>query len=106
LKVWCNGQVLTKVDSTQGVVFDVPRGALTLDDANLLVVRVDRDDPSHGLTASPRLETGSSPVLELSGRWQFRTGDDPSWSNMPLPAKFGGSTDIYFETPAPETISP
>jgi len=33
----------------------------------------------------------------LAGRWQFRVGDDPAWSNIPLPAKFGGSTDIFFE---------
>ncbi len=43
---------------------------------------------------------GSAPPLsrpELAGRWQLRIGDDPTWSNMPLPAKFGAPTDIIFE---------
>jgi hypothetical protein len=35
--------------------------------------------------------------LALRGRWEVRLGDDPEWSNIPLPAKFGTSPDIVFE---------
>ena len=48
----------------------------------------------------PVLESGDR-RLPLKGRWQFRIGDDPTLSNMPLPAKFGGSTDVYYEPKRP-----
>ena len=40
-------------------------------------------------------------TLSLNGRWQFRIGDDSNFANMPLPAKFGTSTDIVFAPPEP-----
>jgi hypothetical protein len=49
----------------------------------------------HPLTASPRLTSGAK-SLELKGRWQSRVGEDEAWRNIPLPAKFGAATDIYF----------
>ena len=36
-------------------------------------------------------------VIELTGTWQFRLGDDPSFATLPLPAKFAASTDVVFE---------
>jgi hypothetical protein len=29
----------------------------------------------------------------------MRLGEDPNWSNIPLPARFGASPDILFEAP-------
>ena len=69
-------------------------------DDNLIVIRVKFATGQRGLRTAPVLYSRSGENISLKGRWQFRIGDDPSWSNMPLPAKFGGSTDMYFE---PET---
>jgi len=89
--VWFNGEPLSGDDG-----FEVPREHISIDDASLVVVRVADSGGDGGLVRSPALTAGSR-RLELKGRWQFRTGDDPAWSNMPLPAKFGTSTDIVFE---------
>ena len=48
------------------------------------------------LPIAPRLISGKR-ILSLDGRWQFRIGDDPAWSNIPLPAKFGIGSDVLFE---------
>jgi hypothetical protein len=46
------------------------------------------------------LDRGGAP-LELRGRWQLRLGNDPAWSNIPLPARYGISPDILIEVPDP-----
>jgi len=91
-KAWLNG-VAFKPDAAG---LTVPTSAIALDDANLLVVRIAGQGPAPGITTSPVL-SGSAGQIVLDGRWQFRIGDDPTWSNMPLPAKFGTATDIVFE---------
>ncbi len=91
--LWLNGQAVE-------LPFDLPRGSVIPDDYNLLVLRIKhRTRPFEtGITQAPALVDESHKVVfELKGRWQFRIGDDPSWSNIPLPAKFGGSTDMLFE---------
>ena len=67
-----------------------------MDDANLLVVRLDPATGESGLNTAPRVHSGKQ-QMELGGRWQIRIGDDPTWSNIPLPARYGTSTDIIFE---------
>ena len=54
-----------------------------------------------GFAVAAVLSAGESRNLKLSGRWQFRIGDGTDWSNMPLPSKFGASTDIVFTPPEP-----
>ena len=98
IEAWFNGQRLTSIDTSPktGQRFVIEPGMIYADDANLVTVRVlDRGDEG-GLRYTPVLHSGEK-RLELAGRWQFRVGDDPAWSNIPLPAKFGGSTDIFFE---------
>jgi nicotinamidase-related amidase/type 1 glutamine amidotransferase len=83
-KAWINGNAIESgkpIDSA-GVYSD---------DYNLLVVRA-----VEGLKTAPSIVSGKKSLV-LKGRWQTRVGDDSSWSNIPLPAKFGGSTDIVFE---------
>ncbi|HTN04089.1 MAG TPA: isochorismatase family protein [Planctomycetaceae bacterium] len=92
VKVWWNGASLEAESKGEIVRYQIPAEALTVDDANLLVLRV---EGGH-LAAAPVLQSGDR-QFNLSGRWQFRQGDDSSWSNMPLPAKFGTPTDIVFE---------
>jgi hypothetical protein len=36
-------------------------------------------------------------AVTLEGRWQFRAADNPTLTNMPLPARFGASPDMLFE---------
>ena len=89
--LWLNGKAVE-------LPFDLPQESIIPDDYNLLVLRIKhRSRPFEtGITHAPTLVIGSDKI-ELTGRWQFRLGDDKSWSNIPLPAKFGGSTDMLFE---------
>jgi len=98
LRVWLNGReaTKTKLAEVNRYTYEFDADAVNVDDANLLVMRVEIPG---GLVQSPEppvLVSGSR-ELPLKGRWQMRLGDDPKWSNIPLPAKFGGSTDAYFE---------
>ena len=88
-QAWLNGKPLGTAEGAQR--FAIPRDAIVADDANLFVVRA--AGPEHAFSAAPSLVAGHR-RLELAGRWQFRAGDDTSFVNMLLPAKFGGSTDI------------
>ena len=93
MTTWLNGKVI-------GVPYELSAESIIPDDHNLLVMRIKhRSRPFEtGLTQAPSLVGGSGNIeLELKGRWQFRLGDDESWSNIPLPAKFGGATDMLFE---------
>lgn len=101
-QVWINGKELEPVfysnrsSINMRAIYPIDPKLLENDDANLLVVRVSEREATSSWPESARL-TGGDQSLELKGRWQFREGDDPSWSNIPLPAKFGTGPDIYFE---------
>jgi nicotinamidase-related amidase len=88
---WLNGQPLAAATIGGKTVFSLPKSAANLDDANLLVLRLAGGDflPVPTIAGKTR--------VELRGRWELRVGDDPTWSNIPLPAKFGTSPDIVFE---------
>lgn len=86
-RIWINGH---QVDSNK----PVSRETLNVDDANLVVIRMKNTHAEAPVLIS--CNDGKENRFALEGRWQFRVGDDESWSNMPLPAKFGGPTDIYF----------
>lgn len=96
VKGWMNGQPLT--ESLEGNALLINADQVTPDEANLLVLRA--PDPAGQLLKAPVLNSAQH-ALPLAGRWQFRTGDDPTWANMPLPAKFGTSTDIVFQPVEP-----
>jgi len=97
VEAWLNGHQMTSSDQTSAAVarFVLEPAMLHADDANLVTVRVSDRGGEGGLQQAPVMRSGAK-RLALNGRWQFRIGDDPSWSNIPLPAKFGGSTDIFF----------
>jgi nicotinamidase-related amidase/type 1 glutamine amidotransferase len=44
-----------------------------------------------------RLDRNHAEEFKLSGTWQFRIGDDPSFATLPLPAQFAASTDVVFD---------
>ena len=99
-QAWLNGRKLVRKAASNALsvmpqAYELPSDALFESDANLLVLRFAGRERS-GLDDAPsiRYEGGS---LTLAGNWQVRIGDDPSWSNLPLPAKFGAAPDILFE---------
>ena len=97
-RVWLNGhEAISKGDSSAALTpYQFLAESIVADDYHLLVLRVEHKSGEIGLREPPLLVSGSQ-QLELSGRWQFQIGDDKSLSNIPLPAKFGGSTDVLFE---------
>lgn len=92
-QVWFNG---TPVVAGGGG--KVQAEAVHSGDANLIVVRRG-SVKAGGLAAAPTLKRGVDSI-SLAGKWRMRIGDDPAWSNMPLPAKFGAATDYIIEAAA------
>lgn len=95
--VWLNGhQLKASVADSKTSSFQINREWIAVDDINLLVVRMEIPKEAAGLKEVPVLNLpGKNHTLK--GRWQFRFGDDPTWSNIPLPAKFGIGPDILFD---------
>lgn len=94
VSVWWNGQLLKRSPETNE--YEIPASAIEVDDANLLVVR-DTSERFKAVLAEVPTLLAKDGSIKLSGRWQVRLGDDPSWSNIPLPARYGASPDIVFE---------
>ena len=103
-KLWCNGHAAGLQPTGASDARPVRRRTrrwtidprwLETNDANLIVVRTESGDAAI-FERAPVVVSGKN-RLKLEGHWQFRIGDDPAWSNMPLPAKFGVSTDIVFQ---------
>jgi len=92
LKAWWNGHRLEL--AAAGFLIDAD--TIEPDDANLLVVRFPKGTTAQGFQSAPLIQAGER-SLSLKGTWQFRVGDDPSWSSIPLPAKFGASADVVFQ---------
>lgn len=91
VQAWFNGHEL----NAESGGFRVHTDWIERNDANLIVVRLEKDHGQH-LSPAPRLVSGDRNLV-LQGTWQFRLGDDPAWSNIPLPARYGASPDILFE---------
>lgn len=106
-KAWLNGRPLplpirkTQVSTTGGEKrWTIPTDAIQAGEANLLVLRIDHQ-LVETMQSAPVL-VGIHPSREeskatLDGTWQMRIGEDLGWSNIPLPAKFGISPEIYHE---------
>ena len=109
LQVWVNGQELSGMSFTGislndrlPVIFTLPKHNLPPNEAAVLVIRADAPTAESNLLHSdtaPTISCGNTTV-SLQGRWQVRLGNNPEWSNLPLPAKFGTATDIVFELTA------
>jgi hypothetical protein len=91
VSAWLNGERLSGEAVGDQTVFSIPKKVVNLDDANLLVIRL----ATGKYLPAPTVAGKTS--LEMRGRWEVRLGDDPAWSNIPLPARFGTSPDIVFE---------
>lgn len=92
---WVNGVPVTG-DHYGG--FRVPTSAVAADDFNLLVVKAPGP-----LMIPPTITCGDGKKVlrHLDGNWQFRLSADGDFSNIPLPAKFGGGADIVFMAEEP-----
>lgn len=106
VKAWLNGQELEGGDplclfcsEPEPVKFKFPFFLISHNDANLFVIRIQADTTEKSLLKPPVLKADDR-SFELKGQWQIRVGDEPEWSNIPLPAKFGTATDIFFEPKA------
>ncbi len=94
-KAWLNGVPLSH-SATEPGNFTIAANSIVPDDINLLVIRMDAVSDHAHLPLPPTVVNGER-RLSLDGRWQFRIGDDPAWSNIPLPAKFGIGSDVLYE---------
>lgn len=92
---WMNGVPLMHSTSAPDSL-TIAADSIVPDDIHLLVIRMDSVSDQTHLPMPPKVVNGER-ELSLSGRWQFRIGDDPAWSNIPLPAKFGMGSDVLFE---------
>ena len=102
VRVWWNGvPIAGETVAGDGATFrhthGVDAATLVAGDANLIVVRVGAATESVFPSAPQLSGSRDDASISLAGRWQFRIGDDPTWTKMPLPAKFGTSTDIVFD---------
>lgn len=103
IQAWLNGKPLKGIEpiclacsEPEPIRFVIPDDLVEKNDANLLVLRAESTVPAKATIMPPVVTCGKSSTL-LKGRWQLRIGDDPQWSGIPLPAKFGTATDIVFE---------
>jgi sugar lactone lactonase YvrE/predicted glycoside hydrolase/deacetylase ChbG (UPF0249 family)/nicotinamidase-related amidase len=88
---YLNGQEL---QSSSPDTFFIPSECIQSNDHNVLVIRV--ANSTHAISDSVSLITANENTLPLDGTWQFRLGDQADWKMMPLPAKFGGGSDIVY----------
>lgn len=95
--VWLNGHKLQP--GPGGLV--MPGSTIEFGDANLLAIRCGE---SQHLDTAPVIRAGDESLV-LAGRWQLRVGDDETFANMPLPAKFGGAADIVFRPHDPVYVA-
>src|SRR6185503_16000478 len=63
--------------------YTVPAEKVRFGEFNLLAVRVFDGGGAGGIAAGPLTLRSKKGALDLSGRWQFRTGDDASWAGWP-----------------------
>jgi dienelactone hydrolase len=63
--------------------YAVPPDRVRFGEFNLLAVRVFDGGGGGGIAAGPLRLRSKAGALELAGKWQFRPGDDPSWSAWP-----------------------
>lgn len=103
VKFWFNGEPIPATTGASGAyLFDVAARSISPDDTNLVVFRVEHERGGTGLMAAPRASRyPDGPPIVLRGSWQFRLGDDPAWSNLPLPSRFGIGSDPFFDLPDP-----
>ncbi len=96
-RVWINGvEQKNRIGNPDSQVYLVPRSGITIDDANLLVIQT----TDNQILKAPLIENNID-TFALAGTWQMKSGTASELTQMPLPAKFGGSSNIVFNAPDP-----
>jgi nicotinamidase-related amidase len=96
VQVWVNGTELPVKRDEQTLSAKVSSNLLPSNAVNLIVMRSSQQSAGDVFPEPPMIRAGGR-TLSLDGRWQIRSGDDESWSNLPLPAQFGLGSDVLFE---------
>ncbi|MFM8406636.1 MAG: hypothetical protein ACKN94_04885 [Pirellulaceae bacterium] len=97
VECWWEGKPLVLQSEAGGTwSASIPEGVRVDGDANLLVLKLDGKQQQWPTATEVALSIGSM-QRSLHGAWQVRLGEDPEWTQMPLPAKFGASTDIVVD---------
>jgi hypothetical protein len=97
VECWWEGKsVAFQSDASGTWEATIPEGVRVDGDANLLVLKLEGKQQQWPTATEVALSIGST-RRSLHGAWQVRLGEDPSWTSMPLPAKFGASTDIVVD---------
>lgn len=98
VRAWWNGEPVVATGTSDQ--YAIPSASTNWEDANLLVVSLEG-----GTLAAPPLVLAGTEGLPLRGRWQQRVGRDEAWAAMPLPAKFGATTDVVFMAGPPRFVA-
>ncbi|MEE2641323.1 MAG: ThuA domain-containing protein [Planctomycetota bacterium] len=99
VRCWLNGTELKADRTSEDLVFHLPTDRIEINDANWLMLGLklyDSKPPAPPLV--PHLTSGTRKA-KLTGGWQWIRAkkDFSKTSVIRLPAKFGGSTDTFFE---------
>ena len=65
--------------------YALPQESIRFGGWNLIAVRVYDRQGDGGIFQRGQILTSSKGVIFLEGVWRFRTGDDPAWSQWPVP---------------------
>lgn len=97
---WLNGQSLQmRTLSNQQIEFEIPQKVtFGNDDTKLLVLQCDFSTQADAIVLPPQVFTATG-SLKLTGKWEVKFGSSESASNIPLPAKFGMSPDVFYTLP-------
>jgi len=84
-KVGSSGTMPPKAKPAFGTVrrYRVPATCVRFGAWNLIAVRVYDNGGRGGIAEGPLALASDKGGIGLEGRWQFRTGDDPSWARWP-----------------------
>ncbi|MDX1927592.1 MAG: hypothetical protein SFV81_13805 [Pirellulaceae bacterium] len=97
---WLNGKPLELRSSDgSGKEYQITKD-LTFgnDDANLLVLQMDLSQLTNNLVIPPTVKAKSN-RMKLDGFWEVKGGAAEADRNIPLPAKFGMSPDVFYSLP-------
>lgn len=97
-RIWVNGHALDLDKDGARRLYRIKPEMIAFGTGNWVVIRVERARSlSAAPTLGPKTVDGAQDGLKLEGNWQFRIDDNPAHSNAPLPAQFGGPSDIVFQ---------
>lgn len=92
---WVNG---VQLETNGKNTFHISAKDIQLGDANLVVIKL---GGKHDASLNGVSFISAAGKTDLAGRWQFKnqplTESSANYTNIPLPAKFGGSADIFFD---------